>query len=304
MTPHLAQDPDPEESNSCSNEEERSSIGLQQQPRTHYPTNMQSTRHSESSGRTDPSTIPPTTGFHSLSFQHRILPEMSALPKGSRVSIGSATTAPTATTSRVEQEHVPRAQEQIARLTREQADQHLHALGTLREEQKRMTALKKDMAEVEHQNEILRRQLAGIDVRSLRESAAALVAASDEAQALCATVQSMGGVAARLGALRTERDALLPLTREVAVLEGEVGKLRGLQAMTTGLRTEITSLQPRMAVVERLRKQVATLQVEADNAEALQAQVRGWLGCLKCSLSLCLQRMADSECEVSCTTLT
>lgn len=139
-----------------------------------------------------------------------------------------------------------------------------------------MTALKKDMAEVEHQNETLRRQLASIDVRSLRESAAVLVAASDEAQALCLTVESMGGVAGRLGKLREERDALLPLTQEVAALEGEVVKLRGLQGMTNGLRTEITGLQPRMVVVERLRKQVATLQVEADHAEALQAQV-SWI---------------------------
>ncbi|MEW5299664.1 MAG: hypothetical protein WDW36_002657 [Sanguina aurantia] len=179
---------------------------------------------------------------------------------------------PLTTLSRVETQPVPRAQEQITRLTREQADQHAVALGTLREEQKRMTALKKDMAEVEHQNDVLRGQLASIDVKALRESAAALVAASDEAQALCAAVQSMGGVAARLEGLRAERAALLPLTQEAAELEADVVQLRGLQGVTHSLRLEIAALQPRVAVVERLRKQVATLQAEADNTEALQAQ--------------------------------
>ncbi len=134
----------------------------------------------------------------------------------------------------------------VSRLTREAAEESAAALARVKEEQRRLQALNKELVDLQRENEALSRQLSSRDVRALREQAAQQHAALREAQAAEAELRQLEALSARLPQMRAEAVALGPAAAEAARLEAQLQGLREADARRVQLTRDIASLQPKV----------------------------------------------------------
>ena len=134
----------------------------------------------------------------------------------------------------------------VARITQEAVKENAVALAKVKEDQRRLQALQKEVADLQRDNEAASLELASRDVRGLREQAQAQQAQLREARSAEEELRQLEALPARLPQMRAEAEALRPVASEAGAQEQELKALRELDARRVQLSRDIATLQPKV----------------------------------------------------------
>ncbi|GAX80141.1 hypothetical protein CEUSTIGMA_g7579.t1 [Chlamydomonas eustigma] len=161
----------------------------------------------------------------------------------------------------------------VTRITREAAEESAATLTRVKEEQRRLMALKKELADLQKENEIMSKEISTRDIRALREKLASQQAQLKEIQSAEDDLKLVQSLAERLPIIRAELEVLKPVAEETAQLEAEVCSLKELDTRRVQLSRDIATLQPKVMLVEKMQVKVSQLEDELQKAEELQTRV-------------------------------
>ena len=107
-------------------------------------------------------------------------------------------------------------------------------------------ALKKELADLQRDNEAMARELSSRDVRGLREQVAAQHAQLKEARAAEEELGQLAALSSRLPRIRAEAEVLRAEVSDMEALQRELEALREVEPKRVQLLREVSALQSKV----------------------------------------------------------